>query len=301
MTMDMDVGHSYEDEDPPQVTKPHANQGEVELDLDRDSIISSYPRGMADTVLLKAKLSENKRYTMMIGSQSQGNIYAPFTSSLDWEVARWAKIHSPSSTSFTELMVIEGVEQWLGLSFKNARELNQMINTPLPGRPPLLFAPKRHYADEEKSERMYHDMHTGSWWWKMQTSSSAYVLLGYLPMNKAKRKRLIANLYHACMWHILEPLVSAGKNGVFMFTAAGDVYLTHPIFASFIGDYPEQTSSQIHMKLVPHPFWLELPHSNIYRSITPNMLHQLYQGIFKHLKMWILSACDPAEIDAQCQ
>ncbi|KAF8259731.1 hypothetical protein EI94DRAFT_1773877 [Lactarius quietus] len=355
---------------------------------------------------------------MEIGNQSQGNVYTPFTSSLNWEVARWAKIHGPSSTSFTELMAIEGVEQQLGLSFKNARELNEIIDTHLPGRPPfqrkeilvgsectctlfgnpdfaphLLFAPERHYADEEKSERMYHDMNTGSWWWKTQvrvekdkpgativpvlistdktqlttfrnktaypiymtignipkiirrkTSSSAYLLLGYLPTtkleqetNKAKRKRLIANLYHACMQHILKPLVSARKNGVFMSTAAGDVYQTHPIFTSFIGDYPKQVLttcmltgdcprcgmtnndlrdfgpgdvhearsldealsvlnsfhldpahflqaySQIHVKPVPHPFWLDLPHSNIYQSITPDVLHQLYQGIFKHL------------------
>ncbi|KAF8258701.1 hypothetical protein EI94DRAFT_1707758 [Lactarius quietus] len=397
MTMDMDVGHSYEDEDTPQVTEPHTNQWEVELDLDRDLIISSYPRGMAGTVHLKAKLSKNERYAMEIGSQSQGNVCTPFMLSLDWEVARWAKIHSPSSTSFMELMAIKGCTRTL---FRNPDFA-----------PHLLFAPKRHYADEEKSERMYHDMNTGSWWWKMQAvvekdkpgativpvlvstdktqlttfrnktaypiymtignipkiiqwkmSLSAYLLLGYLPTakleqetNKAKRKWLIANLYHACMWHILEPLISAGKNGVFMSTAASDVYRTHPIFASFIGNYPKQVlttcmltgncprcgttnddlgdfgpgdvhearsldeallvlnsfhldpvhflqaSSQICMKPVPHPFWLDLPHSNIYWSITPNVLHQLYQGIFKHLKTWILSACDPAEIDAQCR
>ncbi|KAF8262704.1 hypothetical protein EI94DRAFT_1882158 [Lactarius quietus] len=62
-----------------------------------------------------------------------------------------------------------------------------------------------------------------------------------------------------------------------------------------------QASSRIRTKPVPHPFWLDLPHANIYRSITPDVLHQLYQGIIKHLKMWILSACDTAEIDARCR
>src|SRR6266702_3054052 len=82
---------------------------------------------------------------------------------------------------------------------------------------------------------------------RRKTSSRAYVLLGYLPTtklelekNKARRKRLTANLYHACMRRILEPLVSAGENGIFMSTAEGLVHRNHPILASFIGDYPEQ-------------------------------------------------------------
>ena len=40
---------------------------------------------------------------------------------------------------------------------------------------------------------------------------------------------------------------------------------------------------------------------NIYWSITPDILHQLYQGILKHLISWITQACSTLEIDAQCQ
>ncbi|KAF8259650.1 hypothetical protein EI94DRAFT_1773899 [Lactarius quietus] len=315
---------------------------------------------MAGIIHSKAKLSENEQYALKISSQSEANIYTPFASALEWEVARWAKIRGPTSTSFSELMVIEGIDEHLGLSFKNAWELNQMINTHLPGQPPfqqreilvgngvckvyfqdilqcihtlfgnpdfephLIFAPEEHYANEDKTERKYHNMHTGSWWWKMQaavekdtprativpTSSHAYLLLGYLPMtkleqemNKAKRKQLMANLYHACI---------AGKDGEFMSTAASDVHQTHPILASFIGNYPEQVLTTCTLtgdcprcgttndNLVPHPFWLDLPHTNIYQLITPDILHQLYQGIVKLLKMWILSTCDPAKINAQC-
>ena len=197
---------------------------------------------------------------------------------------------------------------------------------------------------------------------RQKTSMRAYVLLGYLPTtqlkqekNKAKRKRLIANLYHACLRRVLEPLVMAGKKGVLMSTATGDVHRVHPVLASFIGDYPEQvltactltgdcprcgTSTnnlgnfdpnnmpaprslgdfikvlgsfrqdpagflkacdQIRAKPVPHPFWLDLPWFNVYQSITPDILHQLYQGIIKYLKTWILSACEPTEIDVRCR
>ena len=32
----------------------------------------------------------------------------------------------------------------------------------------LVFAPEKHYADESYQTRLYHDMHTGKWWWTTQ-------------------------------------------------------------------------------------------------------------------------------------
>lgn len=37
--------------------------------------------------------------------------------------------------------------------------------------PFLRFAPEKHYTDDTKGIRMYHDMHTGRWWWATQVSS----------------------------------------------------------------------------------------------------------------------------------
>lgn len=34
----------------------------------------------------------------------------------------------------------------------------------------LCFAPEQHYADADKTERLYHDMNSGSWWWSTQVS-----------------------------------------------------------------------------------------------------------------------------------
>ncbi|KAI0039507.1 hypothetical protein FA95DRAFT_1577560 [Auriscalpium vulgare] len=54
------------------------------------------------------------------------------------------------------------------------------------------------------------------------------------------------------------------------------------------------------MKPVFHPFWEELPYSNVFVAITPDILHQLYQGMVKHLVAWLTAAFGPAEIDARC-
>lgn len=40
---------------------------------------------------------------------SDNNIWAPFVSQIDWEVAHWAKMRGPGSTAFSELLAIDGV------------------------------------------------------------------------------------------------------------------------------------------------------------------------------------------------
>ena len=197
---------------------------------------------------------------------------------------------------------------------------------------------------------------------RRKPSARAYVLLGYLPTtrlenvtNKAARRRLLANLYHSCMGKILKPLETYGRTGIKMTTADGHKHRTHPLFATFIGDYPKQvlttciytgecpqcstgrdslgdhdpnvppglrdldvilralysfdddpagflqTCSSAGVKPVIAPFWKDLPYVNIYQSITPDILHQLYQGVIKHLVSWLVSAFGGAEIDARCR
>ena len=45
------------------------------------------------------------------------------------------------------------------------------------------------------------------------------------------------------------------------------------------------------------PFWQNFPFTDIHTSITPNVLHQLYQGILKHLISWCQRVMSPAELD----
>ncbi|KAJ7429549.1 hypothetical protein B0H11DRAFT_2405437 [Mycena galericulata] len=55
------------------------------------------------------------------------------------------------------------------------------------------------------------------------------------------------------------------------------------------------------IKPVVHPFWENLPYTNIFTSITSDILHQLYQGIIKHLIAWIKEVYGEAELDAHCR
>ena len=55
------------------------------------------------------------------------------------------------------------------------------------------------------------------------------------------------------------------------------------------------------VKPIYHPFWEQLPYTSIFHSITPDILHQLHQGVIRHLISWITECCSGAEIDARCR
>lgn len=50
---------------------------------------------------------------------------------------------------------------------------------------------------------------------------------------------------------------------------------------------------------VTQPFWEGFPYANIHVSITPDVLHQLYQGVVKHLVEWVQSIMSEKELDAR--
>ncbi|KAG1883994.1 hypothetical protein F4604DRAFT_1878821 [Suillus subluteus] len=311
-----------------------------------------------------------RHYHQQMSSAEDDVIWAPFTSQIDYEVAHWAKTRGPGSTSFSDLLEIEGVCEKLGLSYKNSCELNKIIDTKIPAHwprfqckeilvageafdvycrdiidcvkalygdpefaPYLVFVPEWHYTDQDETQRLYHNLHTGKWWWNTQ------ILLAYLPTTN------LANLFHACMCHVVEPLVEPGINGMGIMSGDGVLRRGHPLVACYIGDYPEQllvtgiktgeyklgskdlpyhthnlgdildalalvnedpyeftkACRSAGIKPLYHPFWEDLPHCNIFRAITPNILHQLYQGLIKHLISWIKSAFSKAEIDVRCK
>ncbi|KDQ06449.1 hypothetical protein BOTBODRAFT_121523 [Botryobasidium botryosum FD-172 SS1] len=193
---------------------------------------------------------------------------------------------------------------------------------------------------------------------RQKPSHQGQILLAYLPttrlehiQSKASRRRAVANLFHECMRKILEPLKQAGVDGLEMASGDGVIRRVHPIFATFVGDYPEQllvaccrsmrcprckvppdelgdnvlyedrdldeileilasaddptlftrNCAALDIRPIPQPFWKDLPFTDIFQSIMPDILHQLYQGVIKHLIAWLKKIYGENEIDARCR
>jgi hypothetical protein len=197
---------------------------------------------------------------------------------------------------------------------------------------------------------------------RRKPSRCGWILLSYLPTTKLKlvsnkeaRRRMIINIFHSCLQHILHPLVDAGVHGIAMSDGMGTICRVHPLLAVYIGDYPEQVlvtgiktgecpkcdvsrkelgnipqepskardilsvhdalckfdtgsyrefvdaCKAVRIKPIAKPFWHQLPFVDIFQSITPDILHQLLQGVFKHMISWLDQAYGSAEIDARCQ
>ncbi|KAG1736274.1 hypothetical protein EDD22DRAFT_959797 [Suillus occidentalis] len=187
---------------------------EAELPLHHRPYVATFPLDSAGSTINSDELeSEQQNGYQSYGekmtrthSQDGGScVWAPFTSHIDYEVARWAKLRGQGSTAFSDLLNIEGVCERLGLSYRNSRELNNIIDSKIPAcrpcfkrqeilvageafdvyfqdilqcvkalygdpelAPYLVFAPERHYSDEDQTQRLYHDMYTGNWWWHTQ-------------------------------------------------------------------------------------------------------------------------------------
>src|SRR6266404_2783754 len=192
-------------------------------------------------------------------------------------------------------------------------------------------------------------------------SSHTQILIGYIPLtrvdgltSKAAQCCAQANLFHFCLQTVLGPISSYGLSGIAVVSGNGIWHQCHPIFANFIGDYPEQNlvactysgqcskcivprdqlgefiqfprrnntqamdlyrlvDGEVHvfhatcrktgLKPVFHPFWESLPFANVFVSITPDVLHQLLQGVLKHLIKWLTSplAFGTRQINTRCR
>ena len=195
---------------------------------------------------------------------------------------------------------------------------------------------------------------------RRKPSQQACILVAYLPVEKYSKGQFskqehsarYQRLFHRAMRIIVEPLITAGKDGVEMASGNGEVRLVHPILASYVANFPEQClvtcskygtcpkcrvasdslqdasasplqtqawtlgvmhaareSTDSESKYFKHcmreevsgyvhqPFWADLPYTDIHFCITPDVLHQLYQGVLKHLISWCQILLTKEELD----
>ncbi|KAI0055041.1 hypothetical protein BV25DRAFT_1816184 [Artomyces pyxidatus] len=418
------------------------NIHEVEEELWDDPHVFRFG-GKAGAPLPSQNKSGYDDYGAEIHAENAESYFHPFPTSRSWYLAHWAKMRGPSSTALNDLLAIDEISERLDVPYKNSIQLNAIIDDKLPSRPDfkvnhvtvegesfefhyrdplaciralygdpdftphMVYAPERHYVDADRTVRVYNEMHTGKWWWRVQRAieereeggtvvplivstdktqltsfrnKSAYpiyltignipksirrkpsrraqILLGYLPTtplthikNRETRRRAVANVFHACMRKIFETIKEAGLDGVRMSGGDGVERRCHPILAVYVGDYPEQclisccknmqcpnacdlqpsdleryaefsrrkiedvykalaqadrgpaayiaACEKIGIKPIHHPFWEDLPYVDIYQSITPDVLHQVYQGMVKHMIGWIKRAFGADEVDAR--
>ncbi|KAG1877204.1 hypothetical protein F4604DRAFT_1880466 [Suillus subluteus] len=157
---------------------------------------------------------------------------------------------------------------------------------------------------------------------RRQPSKHATVLIGYLPISKMLHFKDDKGwqigryqLFHNCMWLVMEPLIDTGHCGVKMICTDRNIRHIFPILAAYIADHPEQCliacCKENHCPHYPHLFddhglhaihylfWVYLPHTDIFTCITPDILHQLHKGVFKdHIVSWCATIMSDAEFDA---
>ena len=64
----------------------------------------------------------------------------------------------------------------------------------------------------------------------------------------------------------------------------------------------QETCKNLCIKPIFHPFFVHLPYRDIFQAITPDILHQLHQGVLNHhLLSWLVKAYSASEINARIQ
>lgn len=86
--------------DPVEQTR-QASQGRLDI------FIEKFAYGRAGSPLDTHDITDHDHYQNMLSDKD--NIYAPFSSKMDWEVARWAKLRGLGSTALSDLLAIENV------------------------------------------------------------------------------------------------------------------------------------------------------------------------------------------------
>ncbi|CAE6528670.1 unnamed protein product [Rhizoctonia solani] len=151
---------------------------------------------------------------------------------------------------------------------------------------------------------------------RRQVSKRAMILVGYIPVmslecepDLEKRALLKRKLFHECMRALVEPLIEAGKRGAeaCKYACTRQPYCptceVPPDERGDLTDYPLRDRARTLDAIAQHrregsalfeslglmdvkPFWADLPWVDAGTLCPPDLLHQLYKGVFNHLSKW---------------
>ncbi|KAL1937237.1 hypothetical protein VTO73DRAFT_13933 [Trametes versicolor] len=207
-------------------------------------------------------------------------------------------------------------------------------------------------ADEEERDRIFDEMASAEWWRRLQEEISklypnaiiapvivafdktqlstlsgdkqawpVYLTIGNIDKDVRHSERSLQGyrLFHFAMQQLLMPLQQAGKEGVWINCADGNVRRVFPswlrtsrIIRSSVCVYrtpqemlgamanpSSENFDKFGVRDIPDPFWASLPYANIFSCIVPDLLHQLHKGVFKsRLVKWVSHGRED-ELDAR--
>ena len=98
------------EDDPENEEVPQALGGRqaVEDALRRHVYVESFPIQSAGTRVRTQEQNTHTTYGQNV-QNSTNNPYAPFTTRINWEFAKWAKLDGPGANSLNKLLAIPGV------------------------------------------------------------------------------------------------------------------------------------------------------------------------------------------------
>ena len=70
----------------------------------------------------------------------------------------------------------------------------------------LILSPERHYADANKTQRLFHEMNTGKWWWSMQVRIYLYHVyeMSHMFERLFWRKKNLEPLLFLLFFHLIK-------------------------------------------------------------------------------------------------
>ncbi|KIK13944.1 hypothetical protein PISMIDRAFT_17641 [Pisolithus microcarpus 441] len=223
------------------------------------------------------------RDTVFESMEAVENMWAPFHSEGEWELARFL-MKNIGQTRIDEFLKLDIVQQ-NGVSFDNAQSLLKYMDKLCTG-PAWTCEMIDVEGDVVTEDGMMKHEQLELWW--CDPVECVWELIG----NPAFRD---------LMSYVLERAYAdaKGENHIYDEMWTGDWWWNVQTLKRMRKNKQSRKFDAEGLRAVFDPFWKELPFTNIFTCLMPNILHQLHKGIFhNHLVQWCLSIVGKKEIDA---